>query len=307
VSRALGNRGFTLLELILAVSLLAIASTVIFMVFFTATRAWKRGVALADSLHHGDFVADQLTLALRSAYYPDTGAAGDEYGFWMEDGAGASPQDQMSWVKIGGALVGSDWPAAGSPHRVIVSVEPDQDGQDAICVRAWRPQGEPEEFDPVTDVEPVVISRRVHGINCRPAYRLDDGTIEWRDEWEDTNRIPTAVEVTLYVDAVDEGEPPVEVKRVVSVPVAQNSWDVRRPASGVSRPPLPGAGGRPHGAGGAGQLAPGTVTPVPGTTPRHGGNQNVGGREGRGREDRGRAPGLGLGTTRTVPRGHRNK
>jgi prepilin-type N-terminal cleavage/methylation domain-containing protein len=302
VNGARRNRGFTLLELMLAVSLLAIASTVIFMVFFTATRAWKRGVALADSLHHGDFVVDQLTLALRSAYYPDTGAAGAEYGFWMEDASGASPQDKMSWVKIGGALVGSDWPAAGSPHRVIVSVEPGEDGQDAICVRAWRPQGEPEEFDPVEDVEPVVISRRVHGINCRPAYRLDDGTIEWRDEWEDTNRIPTAVEVTLYVEAVDEGEPPVEVKRVVSIPVAQNSWDVRRPPSGVPRMPVPGAGARPHGAGGAGQPAPGTVSPATGTAPRRGDNPNAGGREGRGRDQ-----GLGWGTVRPVSRGGRNK
>ncbi len=247
-------RGFTLLELLLAVSLLAVASSVTFMVFSTATRAWKRGVALADSLHHGDFVVDQLSLALRSAYYPDTGASGEEYGFWMEDRSGTQPQDLMSWVKLGGALVGRDWPSAGSPHRVIVSVEPDKDGRDSVCVRAWRMQGQPEEFDPIEDIEPVFLSRRVHGLNCRPAFKLDDGAIEWRDEWEDTNRIPRYVEVTLYVEPVDEGEPSVEVKRVISIPVAERSWEGRRAGGGgggaTSSTPrvewgtLPGFGGR---------------------------------------------------------------
>lgn len=269
------GRGFTLLELLLAVSLMAVAATVTFMVFFTATRAWKRGVALADSLHHGDFVVDQLSLALRSAYYPDTGAAGDEYGFWMEDASGDSPRDEMSWVKLGGALVGRDWPAVGSPHRVIVSVEPDKDGRDSVCVRAWRMQGQPEEFDPVEDVEPVFLSRRVHGLNCRPAYKTDDGTIEWLDEWEDTNRIPIAVEVTLYVDPVDDGEPPVEVKRVVSIPVASRSWDVggslRGGGGGLSSTNFGARGRAPGGGGGAGapgsSLGRGQVRPRNGPTP----------------------------------------
>jgi type II secretory pathway pseudopilin PulG len=275
--------GFTLLEILLAVSLLAVAATVTFMVFFTATQAWKRGVALVDSLHHGDFVVDQLSLALRSAYYPDTGAAGDEYGFWMEDNSGSQPQDVMSWVKLGGALVGRDWPSSGSPHRVIVSVESDEDGHDSVCVRAWRMQGQPEEFDPLTDVEPVFLSRRVHGLNCRPAFRLDDGTIEWRDEWEDTNRIPLAVEITLYIEPVDEGEPPVEVKRVVSIPVASRSWESGRSVPSVGQPgAIPGGGG-PWGGrnrspatapGGAGGAVPGAgqgqfhVQPRPGGTVR---------------------------------------
>lgn len=263
--------GFTLLELLLAVSLLAVTASVTFMAFFTATRAWKRGVALSDSLHHGDFVVDQLSLALRSAYYPDTGGSGDEYGFLMENRDGSLPCDEMSWVKLGGALVGSDWPAAGSPHRVRVSVTPYKDGRDAVSIRAWRIQGQPDEFDPEEEVEPVFLSQRIHGLNCRPAYKLDDGTIEWRDEWEDTNRIPLAVEVTLYVEPVDEGEPSVEVKRVISIPVAERTWEVSRRGGGGSTSSTNRVGGRPSGSVGRGDRD--HANPNRGPSPNPGSNR----------------------------------
>ena len=54
------RRGFTLIELLLAVSLLAIVSTLTYMTFSTVTSAWKRGLALADDIHHGDFMMEQM-------------------------------------------------------------------------------------------------------------------------------------------------------------------------------------------------------------------------------------------------------
>ncbi|MBN2302436.1 MAG: type II secretion system protein, partial [Lentisphaerae bacterium] len=79
------QHGFTLLEILLAVSLLAIVSTLTYLSFSTITTAWKRGLAMTDELHHGDFVMEQLVMGLRSAYYPEARNPSANYGFWLEN------------------------------------------------------------------------------------------------------------------------------------------------------------------------------------------------------------------------------
>jgi prepilin-type N-terminal cleavage/methylation domain-containing protein len=216
--------GFTLLEILLAVSILAIVSTVTFMTFAAATTAWQRGTALVDSLHHGDFVVQQLVMGLRSAYYPETGKK-SEYGFVHEDnGDDASAEDTISWVKLGGALVGRNNPVSQTPHRVEFFLTDDEDGDRVAAVKAWPLQGQDEDFDP-DDVPTTFLSKRVVGLNCRMAWQLDaDGEIDWLDEWEDTNRIPTVVEISLYLEPAESGEDPVELKRVVGLRLGPLSW-----------------------------------------------------------------------------------
>ena len=48
--------------------------------------------------------------------------------------------------------------------------------------------------------------------------------IEWLDEWEYTNKLPTVVELTLYLQPMKEGDEPVEVKRIIGIPVAELGW-----------------------------------------------------------------------------------
>ena len=48
--------------------------------------------------------------------------------------------------------------------------------------------------------------------------------IEWLDNWEMTNRLPAFVELTLYLEPLEEGGQPVEIKRVVDIPVAHLGW-----------------------------------------------------------------------------------
>lgn len=217
---------FTLLEILLAVALLSVVATITFMTFSVVVHAWRRGSELSRDLEHGDYVADQLVMAMRSAYYPDAKAAGELYGFWHEDnGDGAGAEDRISWVKLGHALVGDLCPFAESPHRVEFFLDEDENGTRAAMVKAWRLHGQAEEFDPETDVEAVPLSNRVVGFNCRAAFEKDeDEGIDWLDEWEETNRIPTMVELAVYLVPLDPDEDPVEVKRVFDVPTAVLSW-----------------------------------------------------------------------------------
>jgi len=218
------NSGFTLLEILLAVTILSIVSTVTFMTFSAATSAWQRGAALMDRLHHGDFVMNQLVMALRSSYYPEGGVQG-EYGFQhLDSGDGPEAQDEISWVKLGGALIGGNLAYAGTPHRVRFFLDDNENGQRSAAVVSWRLDGQPDDFDP-DELPPVFLSSRVKGINCRAAWTLDaEGEIDWKDEWKETNRIPSMVEITLYIDPVVERDPPVEFKRIVGLRVAEVAW-----------------------------------------------------------------------------------
>ena len=226
--------GFTLLELMIAVSLLAAITAVTYMTFGVVVSAWRQSQKLMDHMHHGDFVMSQLVMALRSAYYPDARQGTGGYGFTMKDGGdGEYAADRIGWVKLGGALVGSETTLAGSPHRTQFWVGEDDEGRSGAAVRAWRVHGQPEDFEPEEEVDPFIISTRVMGFNCRTAYEVEDGEIEWLDEWEDTNRLPTMVEITLHFEPVEENGDPVEVSRVLEIPVGYLSWTRKkeRPAS----------------------------------------------------------------------------
>ena len=244
-------RGLTLIELLLAITLMAIIASVTYFSFSAATRAWRTGTETANSLHHADYVLEQLVMGLRSAYYPDVNQPAGAYGMMLTDnGDDASARDTLGWVKLGSALVGADSPVAGTPHRVEVSVlDPgtsDEPGlaEGGLSVSAWRLVALPEDFDPTTSVKPMLLTTRVVGFNCRvlnPENNLQEGDapsiedeLTWDDAWEDdrTNRLPFAVELSLYLDSGQEREPPIEVKRVVEIPCAPLSWRDKGAAGG---------------------------------------------------------------------------
>jgi len=216
--------GFTLLELMLAVAILSVVATVTYLTFSTVVNAWQRGMELSDSLHHGDFVVHQLVMGLRSAMYPDSKEVPKLYGFQHQDvGFRADAADTISWVKLGSALVGKNCPYAGSPHRVEFSVMEDESGEPRVAVRSWQLHGQPEDFEP-EDVEPLFLPSRITGFDCRAAYRKVDDEIDWLDEWDETNKLPTVVEITLYMEPIEEGGAPIEIKRRVGIPTAALCW-----------------------------------------------------------------------------------
>ncbi len=218
------RRAFTLIEVLVALSIFVIASGLAYMSFSMVSHAWTKGMDMADNLHHGDFVMDQLVTGLRSAYYPNARGSQPKYGFRHTD-SGTDPysSDVISWVKTGSALIGGDGWLAGTPHRTEFKVEPGLEGEPEAGVRAWRTYGLPEDFDP-REGDPLVLSRKVTGFNCRAAIGKTQGEIEWLEEWEQTNRLPMAVELTLFFEPLEEDEEPVEIRRIVGIPVALQAW-----------------------------------------------------------------------------------
>jgi len=209
-----------------AVTLMTVAVGMVCVVFGTVTASWRRSSAAAEDMHHGDFVLEQLGMGLRSAYFPDTGGKEKDYGFWLENiGSGESAADSISWVKQGSALSESNSPSVAGPHRVQFSLETDENGDSGAAVRFWRPYAMPADFDPAK-LRPKIISRRVVAFDCRVATNMNDGEWEWQDDWkdDDTNCLPQAVELRVYLTPLDKDRPPFEMKRYVEIPV----WHLSR-------------------------------------------------------------------------------
>jgi prepilin-type N-terminal cleavage/methylation domain-containing protein len=206
------RRGFTLLEVLFALTILAVATGIIWMTFSTTINAWERGNQVMEEMHHGDFVMDQLVNALRSAAFFPT--APDKYGFWLKSQQRRYQADEMSWVASGTALMRPDDPLAAGLHRIMVSIENDPDGDPAFAVRAFPYMEDEIEKG---DVDPWFVSSRVKGLRCRI---WDEEEEDWEDQWEDTNAVPSVIEITLYMDPIEKYGKPVEMKRLVEIPVA---------------------------------------------------------------------------------------
>jgi prepilin-type N-terminal cleavage/methylation domain-containing protein len=213
LNRAPHHGGFTLLELLVALVLLVTAMTIAVGSFSTMLRAWEQGTQAIDELHHGDFVMEQLVSGLRSAaFFKSTP---DKYGFWLEDReSGPYPNDVISWVASGTAFIPRDSYLTKGMHRLEVTIEDNEDGDPAFAARAFPHLLDHDEMD---DVEPWYISSVVKGIDCK-TYNIEDE--DWEDEWEDTNAIPSIIQVTLYMDPLEEYGDPVEITRMIRIPVA---------------------------------------------------------------------------------------
>ncbi len=246
--------GFTLLELIMAIMILSVMMLLSFFCFDAVVQSWHAGMAMSESLGQADHVIEQLTSGLRSAYYPDTGAQLEEYGFQLGNhGEGPEARDSIGWVKIGRALVGEDCGFADSPHRINVSVEDGGNGETSgLMVKAWRVDLQLDEFDPEKEVQPVAISPQVIGLSCRVLDKDQpekDDEPNWQDTWDFSNSIPKAVEITLYMKPPKDKDEPLEVKRIVEIPMFDLSQNPRNKSQKGGTTTTPGGGMRPGGTG----------------------------------------------------------
>lgn len=221
------RRGFTLLELVMAVMIMSIMMLLSFFCFDAVVQSWNAGIEMADSMAQADYVMEQIVSGLRSSFYPDAGIQVDQYGFQHSDGGeGSEATDSISWTKIGRALVGERTQLAEVPHRVSLYVDKGgRDDEGGLMVKAWRDALQVEDFDPEEDVKPFMLAPRVVGFDCKilkepPSKNADE--IKWEDEWKFSNSIPYKVSVTLYMRPAKEENEPLAVTRDVEIPL----WDL---------------------------------------------------------------------------------
>ena len=216
------RRAFTLVEVLIALTLLGLLTAMLFTSFNAVVRAWESGRAAIDATNHADYLLEQLTAALRSAYYP---GSGEQYGLiFTDDGDDLRSHDLIEWTKVGAALVGEDADFADVPHRVRITVtEPDAPFPGGFTIRAWRQGLQLDAFDPDRDTIELSLSPKVVGFNCRlldpDTARTADDELNWIDEWTKTNTLPTALELTLWMEGAEKDSDPIEAKRIVELPM----------------------------------------------------------------------------------------
>ena len=221
--------GVTLIELMLAMAILGTLSVVISMIFNVGVETWRAGTTLADEARNADAIMEQVSMALRSAYYPETRSPTYEYGFQHIDG-GESPkaEDSISWIKIGNSLIGEDVPWAGAAHRVELRMG-DEEAGPGLYVKAWQLAGLDDEFDPEEDATPLLLSDQVVSFDVQmrdPDYAENVGEpYEWLDEWTPSNRIPTHILVTIAVKPPTEKGDPLIYTRMLDIPMSSLSWN----------------------------------------------------------------------------------
>ncbi len=256
------RRGFTMVEMILAVVLLAVVTVVTTMTFNAVTHGWQASTDYLDKMQRTDFALNQVVSGLRSLYYPHGGEQSYDYGFQLIDnGEGDDPRssDVIEWSKRGSAIIGSKSADADSVHRVQLMVleEGNHDYIDPIEVTGLyarhcpdvtlRPKDNPDDIDFTFAndemYQPVLIADGIAGFNCRVLkdkekveYEHDESLFE--DEWESSNSVPYKVELTFYLEDRDGRayrSTAAPIMRIVRLPLHEQSLDGAAPPSDKSK------------------------------------------------------------------------
>jgi prepilin-type N-terminal cleavage/methylation domain-containing protein len=205
-------RGFTLLEILIAMVILSIALTVAWQTFSTATRAWTGGRELMDKIHHGDFILTQLAASLRSMAFFDS--APDKYTFRMENNPAGYGEHTISWVTASGAFIPPGEVFQHGLHRIEIGGGRDEDGTEGLVVTVWPHLADEDEVTKKS----WFVSENIKGLRCR-VYDTKKDSEGWKDAWEYTNAIPGLIEITLYAEPVEEYGDPVEFRQLIEIPL----------------------------------------------------------------------------------------
>ena len=174
------DRGFTLVEMLLALSIGAAMLVIMFGGIRAALAAWGRGEARAIALEHGRSLAQVLGRAVAGTFpYRRTATEGAPAQI-MFDGQ----PDRLTFVTVSPAT-----PPTSDIAFTAMSVSRDDQGL------ALRQMALPN-LEPLGRVQPVLIDSTVTAVRFR---YLASGGDAWKDRWDMSTEqsLPRAVEIRL--------------------------------------------------------------------------------------------------------------
>ena len=175
-------RGFTLIEMLLALSIGAALLVVMFGGVRVGLAAWSRGEARAMALEHGRTLAQVLGRAVAGTYpYRSTPAVGAPVVMIFE-----GQPDRFTFVTLAPSI-----PAPVAIAFTAMSVSRDEQG---LAVR----QLPLPNLEPLDRVAPVLVDPTVMAVRFR---YLGEDPEDWRDRWDMTKEasLPRAVEIVLTI------------------------------------------------------------------------------------------------------------
>ena len=234
--RVRAARGFTLLELLLALAMAAMLALSLYTAMNVALRARTSAGASLEPTRAAMIAMDLIQQDFQSVPPPGDSAAdaiplrGPFYGEHLP--AGEGDNDQVEFCSIGADAVGTDPvdapPLAEGIRRIHLQVQTDGNGSALVrrVTRNLRPSSEPQ-------VEEEILCRNVRSFSLR----YFDG-VAWLEDWDSTtleDNLPLAVAITLELGEPTPDAPTKRVTRVVPLPCA-------KPLSGTESMMFGGAG-----------------------------------------------------------------
>ncbi len=225
--RAYRMRGFTLVELLIAISLLALMSAVLFGSLNLAGRSWDAGEAKAEASANMRLASEYLRTQL-SAQHPQRMRKRLEFPLLF---AGERDEVRYAAALPGRVGLGGIW-----YYRVAVVPMADKDTQ-ALVLERVIPDLDATAAPTFTDAERSVLVDDVKALKFS-YYGLDPGsspemTPTWRDRWDNAQQLPLLIRMEV---APRKGEPwPAVVIAPRTAPEAGcRGWDtVRQKCIGV--------------------------------------------------------------------------
>ena len=201
-----GQRGFTLLELVLALSIVAAMLAIIFGGLRVGIRAWQRGDERTESQQHARSLNALLALSLGgTAAYLGPAPAGVQPEVLFQ-----GAPDRLSFV-----TVSAPFPLPAPIAFTAVTLSIDEGDKPGLAIREKALPND----DPFEDVAPIVVDPSFTAVRFR---YLRDTEGSWEESWDGAQEraVPRAVEVTLttMVGGQPVEQPPVSVSIRVTSP-----------------------------------------------------------------------------------------
>ena len=206
--------GFTLLELLVALSVLVVVMSIVGAALVTTIDSWDRSQRVLDDLRRGEIVMDQLANALRSTCGGGASNKKGIYAFQVANNDGNPPTATLSWVTASSAFLPPGSPLVYGIHRISLSIEQYKDGRPALAVRAWPYLV--DDPDAIAALTPGFLAPNISGLMCR-CY--DFQAQNWGLDWPSSNALPAIVEITVYVNSETNNAEPLILQRLIEMPL----------------------------------------------------------------------------------------
>lgn len=253
-SRAGRPAGFTLLEMLIAISIFSLVLVAIYSSWTAILRSTKSGLRAAATVQRSRIVVRVLEDSLGSAM--SFAANIPYYGFVAENGS----EPTLSFV----ARLSKSFPRSGKfgdldVRRVTFAVESGPMSSRQLVLRQCPLL---MDWDVDEKNHPLVLAKNVREFHLQ---FWDQRHQEWVEEWKQTNAMPRGIMVTLKLADTEQSQSAQEeVTRIIHLPAMSVPpiWQVPR-----ALPGQPGAPGVPPNMPGAPGMQPGGVPGAPGVFP----------------------------------------